>query len=507
MATRDFCNDSHNNLATNLAVNLATVYNVARLFISRQSDGDREMIEELLKHGEGLSVEFKRCGSMPERDVFETVCSFANRQGGHILLGVLDDGTVEGVNENALISIERNIVNVASNPDIFNLAPGLEIEHAVIDGRYVIDVWVPMGPSVYRYKGVVYDRIADVDVRLRGDEQISALYIRKQNLYTEQRVYPYVTEDDLDMGVLVRARETIRANRPTHPWVNLSDDEFLKAARLKTKDFQTGEEGFNLACVMLMGRDETIAGVCPVHRTDAIVRRLNANRYDDRLTVTTNLVDSYQLLCDFCRKWLPDVFALEGDFRVDARDVIVRELVVNTLVHREYASPFISQLIIERDCIKTKNASRCLYAGPISPDNLSPTPKNPIIAGFFTQLGLAEELGSGTRNLYRCSELYTGKEPSLTDGDFFEASVPVPDVLAAETMMEKNQESASSTLSVVEEAARSLLAESESVTAGDVAKFSGLNQRTVRRYLAELADRGVLRMDRRGRSTVYRLGN
>ena len=46
-----------------------------------------------------------------------------------------------------------------------------------------------MGPSVYRFKGVVYDRVADVDVRLKGDDQISAMYIRKQNLYTEQRIY------------------------------------------------------------------------------------------------------------------------------------------------------------------------------------------------------------------------------------------------------------------------------------------------------------------------------
>lgn len=99
-------------------------------------------IAKLLEQGEGLSVEFKRCGAVPEKDTFETVCSFANRQGGHILLGINDDGSVEGVNENSVISIERNIVNVTSNPAVFSTAPGLEIMHATVQGKCVIDVWV-----------------------------------------------------------------------------------------------------------------------------------------------------------------------------------------------------------------------------------------------------------------------------------------------------------------------------------------------------------------------------
>lgn len=45
----------------------------------------------------------------------------------------------------------------------------------------ILRVWVAFGPTVYRYKGDVYDRVADADVRLRTDDQISALYLRKRN--------------------------------------------------------------------------------------------------------------------------------------------------------------------------------------------------------------------------------------------------------------------------------------------------------------------------------------
>ena len=178
-------------------------------------------ILNMIEQGEGLTIEFKRCGSLPEKDTFETICSFANRQGGHILLGINDDGTIEGIAKSAQKDIERNIVNVTNDPSLFNIAPSLEFLHADIDGKRVIDVWVPIGPSVYRYKGTAFDRFSDVDIKIKSDEQISALYLRKQNLYTEQRIFPHIAKDDLDMALLGKARNMISANRPGHPWLNL----------------------------------------------------------------------------------------------------------------------------------------------------------------------------------------------------------------------------------------------------------------------------------------------
>lgn len=56
---------------------------------------DQSEVKRLIARGEGIATEFKRCGAAPGKDTFEAICSFANRQGGNILLGVLDDGTIE----------------------------------------------------------------------------------------------------------------------------------------------------------------------------------------------------------------------------------------------------------------------------------------------------------------------------------------------------------------------------------------------------------------------------
>ena len=47
-----------------------------------------------------------------------------------------------------------------------------------------------------------------------------------------------------------------------------------------------------------------------------------------------------------------------------------------------------------------ENANRAVNDYSITPDNVEPNPKNPIIAAFFRNIGYAEQLGSGVRNFY-----------------------------------------------------------------------------------------------------------
>ena len=495
-----------------------------------------ERLQQLIAQGEGISLEFKRCGNQPGSDVFETICSFANRQGGSILLGVLDDGSVEGVPESAAPAIERNLVNVTCNPSLFNVAPTIECERIPVggdasDGRVVIRVWVPMGPSLYTFKGVVYDRRMDVDVKATGEAERAALILRKSAYYTEANVYPWVREDDLELELLADVRARIRSHSAGHPWLDLDDEGLFRAARLVTRDPSTGQRGFNLAAVMLLGREETILDVLPAYRTEVLVRRYDTDRYDDRLTCTKNLVRAYDELIGFCERWTPDTFVLEGVQRVSARGVIVRELVANSLTHREYSSPFMASIVIDRDGIRTENASRSLWSGPIDPERLSPTPKNPIIAHFFTQMGRTEELGSGTRKLWKYSRLYSGRDPELVEGDVFRAFVPVPDVAGAAPASQTAPGSGTVPAGQTAPAGRMTPAgmtapatpkktdpaeevrtavERLSATQGDfstpevAALVRSVGERMVRRYLVEMVEAGTLVVEGARRSTRYR---
>ena len=125
-----------------------------------------------------------------------------------------------------------------------------------------------MGPAVYSYKGVIYDRLADVDTRITGVDQISLLYLRKQNTFSERRIYRYVGMEDLRPDLLTRMRQMALARKPDHPWGSLGDEAMLRSAKLYAKDRSTGEEGFTLAAVLLLGDDDVIGDVCPAYKTD-----------------------------------------------------------------------------------------------------------------------------------------------------------------------------------------------------------------------------------------------
>lgn len=101
------------------------------------------------------------------------------------------------------------------------------------------------------------------------------------------------------------------------------------------------------------------------------------------------------------------------------------ERIANTLIHREFTSSYTAKFVIEKDRMYTENANRSSGDGIITPDNMEPNPKNPIIASFFRNIGWSDRLGSGVRNIFKYSKYYSGEEPEFVEGDVFRIIVPL----------------------------------------------------------------------------------
>lgn len=178
--------------------------------------------------------------------------------------------------------------------------------------------------------------------------------------------------------------------------------------------------------IFLGVKDETIANALPHHKTDLILRKINLDRYDDREIVSTNLIDSYYKMMEFVKKHLNDPFYLEGDMRISLRDKIFREAVANSLIHREYSSAYVAKMIIEKDKVVFENANIPHAYGELNPSNFTPYPKNPNIAKIFREIGFADELGSGVKNLYKYSKVYGGSDPLIVEGEVFKIEIQTP---------------------------------------------------------------------------------
>ena len=127
----------------------------------------------------------------------------------------------------------------------------------------------------------------------------------------------------------------------------------------------------------------------------------------------------------FGQKHLNDLFVLDGIQSVSARDKILREIISNSLAHRDYSSGYVAKLLIERDKITVENGNRAHGIGALDIRSFEPFAKNPAISKVFREIGYADELGSGMRNSYKYTMMYSGAEPEFIEGDVFKIIIPL----------------------------------------------------------------------------------
>lgn len=376
---------------------------------------------------EGIALEFKEARNALPKTLFETICAFLNRDGGTVLLGVADDGTATGVDPDAVERLMKEIVQLSNNPQKLDpptiLAP-VVVEH---DAKTILVIHVPSSPQVHRCAGVVYDRGHEGDFRVQEPVRIAAIVNRKHGYHTEQVVYPFLKLSDFDSAVFDKARSEIKVFYPKHPWLRLSNKAMMVKAGLWRADTVARTEGYTLAAGLLFGKEETIQQLVSAYKIDALVRRSNLDRYDDRLNIRINLIDAFDLLMGFVDKHLPDPFYLEGTQRISLREKIFREIVANLLVHREYTDASPATFIIYRDRVETRNPAIPHGHGQIRPGHFTPFPKNPTLSKFFMQMGRGEELGSGVLNVSKYLPFYAkGARPRFVEGDPFVTVIPLP---------------------------------------------------------------------------------
>ncbi len=481
---------------------------------------DTSEFKSILAIGETIGVGFKRCGNGIGNDVYETVCSFLNRFGGKLFLGVLDDGTVVGVPEKAASDYVKKIISCVSNPSLFYPTVYLSPKIIQYEGKNIIYININPSADVHSYKRIIYDRINDADVKVTSTTQIEQMCIRKQNIYTERKIFPYVGMEDMRLDLLPKIR--IMANNTSareHCWSSMSDEELLKSARLYCKDPVTGEAGFNLAAVMLLGKDDVIMDVAPAYLTDALLRRDNIDRYDDRELIKTNLIESYDLLMEFSRKHLPDPFFLEGTQRKSLRRIIVREMIANTLIHREYTSAFHAKFVIEEKRMYVENANRAAQNTILTADDIEPVSKNPIIAGFFRNIGYADRPGSGVKKLFKYCKVYGGADPQFIEGDIYRIIVPLKErfsenesgEISAATQSGTTQsatQSGTTQSGVKAEAENQICAailQDPCLSQSQIASTTGLNVNTVKYYMRKMQSQGILRREGNSRKGYWSL--
>jgi ATP-dependent DNA helicase RecG len=157
---------------------------------------------ELIANGENSGIEFKRDDIRPEQLAKEVV-AMANFQGGKLLLGVEDDGTVSGIQRPNLQEWVMNVMQDKIHPLILPFYEEIKLD----GGKSVAVISFPQGiskPYVLRDRGKeeIYIRVGSTS-RLATREQQMRLFELGGMLHTEVMPVPRT-----DMSCLDDARLT-----------------------------------------------------------------------------------------------------------------------------------------------------------------------------------------------------------------------------------------------------------------------------------------------------------
>ena len=132
----------------------------------------KDELLQLIAAGENSGVEFKRDDLRPEQ-LAKEVAALANFRGGHVLIGVADDGTVVGVQRDDL---EQWVMDAVFGQAVHPMLLPFYEEVNVEDGLRVAVVTVTQGltkPYVVRHRGRedIYVRVGSTSQRASREQQ------------------------------------------------------------------------------------------------------------------------------------------------------------------------------------------------------------------------------------------------------------------------------------------------------------------------------------------------
>ncbi len=440
----------------------------------------------------------------PRWDELAKVCvAFANAQGGRLLIGI-EDGEVaappgQSITEELAERVRRRIAELTVNVSV-----AVQRRLSVATNGEYLEVMVsrshaPASTTDGRY----YLRVSDESKPLVGDEI--------QRLLNERNAQPWETlttlgvlRNHFDPAKLSVFTAGIRASSRVKASVKEKDDAEL----LNHYYLTIGPHLTNLG-IFCVGRREDRArlGTSPVVqfiKYDEAGRKVSKIAWDDHSLTPMELVEAvWQDIPDFRETYeIP-----EGLFRqhmpiYDQR--VVRELLVNALVHRPYTQRGDIYLNLYPDRLQVVNPGR-LPLG-VTPRNIlhQSVRRNNELARVFHDLNLMEREGSGYDLLYEVLTSQGRPLPEVREGpDRVEVTIPRR-VMKPEVIDFLAKADQTFSLTQRERIALGILVQYEALTARQLAEVLELPDAVaVAGWLERLLNWKILRQAGRTKGTRY----
>lgn len=363
---------------------------------------------------ETLTVEFKsdRKALSDGEIVLAAIC-LANTNGGHLYLGIENDGTVTGATSQHQDThrLAAMIANMTS--------PSLSVRVKVIEaGKHrVAEIEVPQSRQLVGTKDGRYQRRvlkADAEPECVGmltHEIAGRLSQLGQADFTAQPI------EDLDRQALdpverERLKRLIAEYRGDSSLLGLTDSEFDAALGLTVR---VGDRVLpTLAGLLILAKSEILERHVPTH--EVAFQLLRGTKVVVNEFYRWPLGRVFERMMDHLSTIVTEQEVNVGMFRVPVPSIdrrAFREALVNALTHRDYAR--LGQIYVRLKDDELTISSPGGFVNGVTLDNLlrvDPTPRNPRLADIFKRLGLSERTGRGVDIIYEGTLRYGRPAPN-----------------------------------------------------------------------------------------------
>ncbi len=471
--------------------------------------GDKENIEALIREGESLVLEFKsdrKC--LPDRDLVASVVSLANTEGGILLLGVEDDGTVTGLHANHL--------NIPGAPPLIanRTIPAVSIhaEKFEIDGKTVARILVPKSRRlVSTSEGLLLRRRLKLDGRPEAVPFYPHEFIQRQSSLglVDPSAMPVedITGDQLDPLQRHRLRSAIKKYGGEQSLLSLADEELDGALGLSRE--MDGVRRPTVAGLLLLGTEELLRLHLPAYEIAFQVLQGTDVRVNEFFRKP--LLETFEAVEPLFRARVEEEEIQVGLFRVPVPNYdrrAFREAFVNALVHRDFSRLGAAHVKIDDNGLSISNPGG--FVEGVTLENLlvaDPRSRNPLLADVIKRVGLAERIGRGIDRIFEGMLRYGRPAPDYSISNEFTVSVHMVNAAADLDFLKMvvEQEDKLGYLPIDSLIVLSRLREERRLTVADLTHSVQKTETVVRATLERLVETGFLEAQGTGRGRSYTL--
>jgi len=399
---------------------------------------------EIIANGENSGIEFKRDDLRPEQLAKEIV-ALLNFQGGHILLGVEDDGSITGIQRPDL---ERWVMDTVLGRYVHPMVLPFYQEIKLDNNKRVAVISLTQGtakPYVVRnnQREEIYIRVGSTS-RLATREQQARLFQSGGMLHAEILPVSGSQLDDLDRArlsdyLLNMAGDIIlpqcdneweqrliglgfMIDQPNKPAVctiaglvlfGRSPRRFLRYAGIRWMSFIGNDKEYQ-------AQDDTVLDAPLLALWE---NRLNAGRQHIEPGLLERLMDRMRPFIIHKSATKNLYHEVHYRYPLDA----VREALINSLIHRDWTRAMEVEIVNYADRLEITSPGT--LQNTMTVDKMlagQRSPRNPIIVDVMRDYGYVEARGMGVRRkIVPLTKGYTGKDAQfiLTD-DYLKVIIP-----------------------------------------------------------------------------------